>query len=151
MANRRSEYAEQVGVWVALRRAELGLTQRELAARISGVAGDRTVSNVETGATAIALRNRPAWEQALGWPSGSLTAAYRSGRQPTPAPSGPGPGSALLSQAGVSAELHAHQDVREILASNGISDRDKVTLLRVWLSQHHSLRQAVDMARRTAQ
>lgn len=151
MPNRRSEHTEQVGTWVALRRAELGLTQRELAARIEGVAGDRTVSNVETGATAIALRNRPAWERALGWPTGSLTAAYRTGRMPTPAPAGPGPGAALLARAEVPAEYHAHQDVREILDSRELSDGNKVELLRVWLTHHQAWRQTHNFARRAAQ
>lgn len=136
---------------VALRRAELGLTQRELAARIEGVAGDRTVSNVETGATAIALRNRPAWERALGWPAGSLTAAYRTGRAPQPAPTDGGHGAELLARAGIPAEYHAHQDVQEILRSRELSDGNRVELLRVWLSQHHTLRQTWEIARRAAQ
>lgn len=146
MPNTRPAYTPQVGELIARRRLQLGLTQLELAARIDAPVSGRTVSNVETGATAVTARLRGAWEKALGWPAGSLTHAYRTGELPAAgAPVDPH-AAELLERAGVPVEYHGHPDVTDILSSDRLAREDKVALLTVWASQHHAFRQAYELA-----
>lgn len=42
----------------------------------------KTVNNVESGRTAVRTSARGRWEEVLGWPPGSLEAAYRRGEIP---------------------------------------------------------------------
>ncbi|GAA3455922.1 hypothetical protein GCM10018962_77560 [Dactylosporangium matsuzakiense] len=146
MPRRRSEHAERVGEWLALLRAQRGWTQKELAARV-GAAGDRTVSNVETGATELAPASRPAWEQAFGLPSGSVTDAYKRGRIPE---DGAAPqadrSDAIVSKAGIPDRYRRHPSVLEVLASE-LPDSDKVQLLKIWLTQQMAFEQTFDTLR----
>lgn len=146
MANSRPAYTREVGELIARRRTQLGLTQLELAAKIDAPVSGRTVSNVETGATAITARLRGAWERALGWPDGSLTHAYRTGELPAVGEPVDPAAHELLDRAGVPAKYHGHPDVSEILASKRLRRADKARLLQVWVAQHHAFVQAYEMA-----
>lgn len=129
---RRSEYAEQVGEWIAARRAQLGMTQAQLAEAVGG--SIRTVTNIESGATAVMQLSRPAWEQVLGWPPGSLTAAYRRGQHPTTRPAAAEADAErlrILTRAGIPAELHRDRDVRDVLDA-GLPPDAQVQILRLW-------------------
>lgn len=147
MPNRRSQYAGRVGEWIAARRAERGWTQTQLAEHV-GAAADRTVSNVETGATAVHPRMRYAWERALGWPAGSLTAAYRHGAQPIANDAVARDSLVILQRAGISLDLAGHPDVRAVLESSALDDDDRVELLRVWNSQRSAFESALHLAER---
>lgn len=69
---------------VVIRRSELGLTQKELAAR-AGVA-ERTVQNLEAGTRPQPLI-RGKIEQALGWPVGEMDRiASKQDAEPEPKP-----------------------------------------------------------------
>ena len=72
------DYREQVGEWIAIRRDELGYSGRQLA-DLLGVDA-KTVSNYETGRTAVRQKSR--LEDVFRWKRGSLTAAYRRGEKP---------------------------------------------------------------------
>ncbi|MDG4787118.1 helix-turn-helix domain-containing protein [Micromonospora sp. WMMD1102] len=140
------------GTAVAARREEMGLTQGELAARIAAPVSTRTVTNVESGSTAVPARLRPVWDEALEWPVGTLDHLYRTGTRPSgKEKDADGRGkrrsrsSGLLERAGVPAEHHGHQDVAEILDSTVLGDADKVALLRMWTSQHRAFRETVDL------
>jgi transcriptional regulator with XRE-family HTH domain len=144
MPRRRSEHTERVGEWLALLRVHRGWTQKELAARV-GVAGDRTISNVETGATSIAPGNRPAWERAFGLPPNTLTDAYRRGRIPPDEPAGGTRG--VVDMAGVPERYSNHPSVMEVLAASELSDSDKVRLLQIWVTQQTAFEQTFDTLR----
>jgi DNA-binding XRE family transcriptional regulator len=132
MARGRSQFAELVGEWITARRSQLGLTQGELAARVG--TSLRTVGNVERGTTAVDARMRPHWESALGWPGGSLTAAYMRGLLPTPDAHTVSSRVAMLDQAGIPGSLENDPTIASVLAS-GLPDSDKVALLRVYRAQ----------------
>lgn len=143
---RRSEHAEQVGEWINTRRAQLGMTQAQLAKQV-GV-DVKSVSNAESGANAVAQLKRPAWEKALGWPLGSLTAAYKRGEHPMGQSAGvtslDGDRQQVLDRAGIPPELTVEIDVREILESN-LPAEGKVRVLRAWLTAHHTRRAFVQL------
>lgn len=124
---RSQPHAETVGSWIKTRRAELGMTQAQLAAEVN--VSVRTVTSVERGESAVTDRRRPDWERVLGWPSGSLMVAYRLGVKPDHTP--PSPARALLDQVGIPDRLANDPSVLDVLAS-GLSNADKVDLLRVW-------------------
>jgi transcriptional regulator with XRE-family HTH domain len=143
----KTEHAGEVGEWVAQRRAELGWTQQQLAEAVE--ASLRTVGGVERGESAVAPRSRPGWERALGWPAGSLTAAYRRGVRPGVVVD-LGPTLLLLREAGVPVRYASHPDVLDILRAE-MSDRDRVALLRVWLAQRDTFERMFDSAQSSDQ
>jgi transcriptional regulator with XRE-family HTH domain len=148
MPRRRSEHVERVGEWLALLRAHRGWTQRELA-ELVGAASDRTISNVETGATELAAASRPAWEEAYGLAAGTLTDAYRRGRIPSRA--APGQPSSettvILDAASVPDRYRAHPSVLEVLTSVELAHQDKIQLLRIWVTQQTAFEQTFDTLR----
>lgn len=146
MPNTRPAYTAKVGELIAGRRRQLGLTQLELASRIDAPVSGRTVTNAETGRTAVTARHRGAWERALGWPEGALTHAYRTGELPRVGEPVDPEAHALLEAAGVPARYHEHPDVSEILTSKRLRREDKIGLLQVWVAQHHAFVQAYEMA-----
>lgn len=142
-----SPYAGRVGELIQARRAELELTQGQLADRVG--ASVRTVGNIERGVSAVAVLNRPQWEAALGWPAGSLTTLYRRGVMPDegPGPGGGTPGASVLDQAGVPAEYREDPTVREVLAAD-IDPARKVEMLRVWVTQRVAISHWIEGFRR---
>lgn len=140
---RGTEHAPLVGEWIARRRGELGWTQQQLADEVG--ASLRTVGNVERGDTAVAMRSRPAWERALGWPGGALTAAYRRGVEPGKVVE-LAPHLRLLRTAGVPDRYLDHPDVLEIVRED-LVDRERVSLLRLWYAQRETFERMFESAR----
>lgn len=74
---------QQLAGWVRDRRAQLELTQEQVAAR--GPMSDKTVRTVESGrATGVRRHTRAALERALQWQTGSVFDAIEHGLKPQP-------------------------------------------------------------------
>ena len=74
---------QQLAGWVRDRRAQLELTQEEVAAL--GPMSDKTVRTVESGrATGLRRHTRAALERALQWQTGSVFEAIEHGLKPQP-------------------------------------------------------------------
>lgn len=74
---------QQLAGWVRDRRAQLELTQEQVAAR--GPMSDKTVRTVESGrATGLRRHTRTALERALQWQTGSVFEAIEHGLKPQP-------------------------------------------------------------------
>lgn len=136
---RGSSYREQVGERIRHRAERLGLSQIDLAER-TGVSY-RQVGNVMRGVTGMTPTNRPAWERALRWPAGSLSAAYERGILPDvdyglgpPTPPGrpaDAAGGDLMDEAGVPKRLRNDPIVAQIIAGP-FDDTQKIHMLRDW-------------------
>jgi transcriptional regulator with XRE-family HTH domain len=135
---RSQPHAGTVGDWIKTRRAELGMTQAQLAEEVN--VSVRTVTSVERGESAVTDRKRPAWERVLGWPSGSLTVAYRLGIKPDRSP--PSPARKILDRVGIPDRLASDQSVVDVLGSS-LTDADKMDLLRVWWTSRQSIETAL--------
>jgi len=67
----------QVGQALRARRLDLGLSQEELAR--TAKTSERSIGSAERGESAIQLRKRAAWEEALQLRRGTISRAYRTG------------------------------------------------------------------------
>jgi DNA-binding XRE family transcriptional regulator len=136
---RSQPHAAEVGLMIKSRRAELDMTQAELADAV-GVS-TRTVTSVERGESAVTDRKRAAWERVLGWPLGSLTRAYRLGIKPDHTP--PSPAHAILDEVGIPIRLATDPSVLEVLGST-LGDTDKAELLHVWWTGRQPFERALE-------
>lgn len=69
----------RVGRALRARRLDLGLSQEELARKAK--TSERSIGSAERGESAIQLRKRGAWEEALHLQRGAISRAYRTGAE----------------------------------------------------------------------
>lgn len=134
------------------------MTQEQLSEAIKREGGgctQRTVTNVETGTTAVMDQSRPAWEHVLKWSSGSLTAAYKRGQRPTAPVASMSLRDAeehrALGEAEMPLESVTHKELRDLadevrdVVDSDLPAEAKVRVLQAWSTAYHARQAFVQM------
>lgn len=139
---------DQVADLINARREALGLSVAELA-RMAG-ASYKAAWNATQGRVAIDPARRAAWENALGWEAGSITAAYDTGVEPalrdkpdqassTVAPAAPS-ARQLLAEANLPADVRPElESLLDQLDQLGISAAEQYKVAADWISREREI------------